>query len=332
MVKVWAFLKFEGAGAPPVSKGRRHHILKGDQSMLVVLQRAVVLLAGLTLWAATARAALPMPNAEVVATGLQFPEGTIFVDGTLYFTDYATSDVLRLSAGKVEEVRHLNGCGANGLADLRSEILVACYDSGTIVGITAEGKTLETISQDDVGGDFVSPNDLAVDALGGVYFTGSGSNSAPGKIYYRAPAGQVKQVAGGLGYANGLVVSKDGTTLYLAESDRHRLLAFAIGPGGALSHKTVFVDLQKILADTRDPVITPDGLRIDENGHLFVGLYDGGGFAMLTSDGRLICRVALPGPHHANLAISLDGKYVFATAAGGASGGEILRVDNPLTD
>jgi gluconolactonase len=50
-------------------------------------------------------AGLPAAS-EVVATGLRFPEGTIFVGETLYFVDYSTSDVLRLVSGKVEKVWH----------------------------------------------------------------------------------------------------------------------------------------------------------------------------------------------------------------------------------
>ena len=155
--------------------------------MPATLRHVVVLLASLMLLAVTARAASPTTSVEVVATGLQFPEGTIFVGDTLYFVDYATSDVLRLANGKVEGVWHRDGCGANGLAALHGEILVACYDSGNIVRITSDGKTLETISHDDIGGGFVSPNDLAADRTGGVYFTGSGSSSVPGKIYYALP-------------------------------------------------------------------------------------------------------------------------------------------------
>ena len=96
--------------------------------------------------------------------------------------------------------------------------------------------------------------------------------------------------------------------------------------------KPCYVDLQNILADAGGPQITPDGLRIDKNGRLFVGLYDGGSLAVLAGDGRLIRKVALPGRYHANLAISLDGKNVFATATDSASGGEILKVENLLAD
>jgi gluconolactonase len=62
-------------------------------------------------WPATAADNLPV---ESVATGLQFPEGTIFVGNTLYFVDYATSKVLRLAPdGRMQTVWQQAGCGAN---------------------------------------------------------------------------------------------------------------------------------------------------------------------------------------------------------------------------
>ena len=275
-------------------------------------------------------------DAEVVATGLGFPEGTIFVGETLYFVDYATSRVLRMVHGKVETVWQQAGCGANGLVALPGERLVACYDNGTIVRMTSEGRVRETINHDNAGGVFVGPNDLAADALGGVYFTGSGSGPVLGKVYYRDPTGQVTMVADGISYANGLAVANDGHLLYLAESKKGRLLTFDIGMNGRLSHPAELVQLRGILADAQHEVFTPDGVRLDRHGRLFVGLYDGGGFAVLTGDGKLVRKVEMQGSHHATLAIAPDGKSVFATAIDdmpdGSGRGEILKVDNPVVE
>jgi gluconolactonase len=296
----------------------------------------VMFVAAMTLSAAASAAAGLAADAEIVATGLRFPEGTIFVGKTLYFVDYSTSDVLRVVDGKVETVWRQNGCSANGLVDLHGELLVACYGNGTIVRITTGGNIKETISHDDTGASFVSPNDLAADAIGGVYFTASGDKASPGKVYYRDPSGHVKAVAENIDYANGLVVSNDGKLLYVGETGQRRLLTFAIGAGGKLSNRTELVKLADILADGRTIEFKPDGIRLDQHGRLFVALYDGGGFVVLTSDGKLIKTVKLPAAHHSNLAISPSGKSVFVTAiddlSDGSYRGALMKVDNPVSE
>jgi len=282
-------------------------------------------------------AAQDAPAVESVASGLQFPEGTIFVGNTLYFVDYSTSKVLRLGRdGGVQTVWQQAGCGANGLVQTSSGLLVACYDSGVLAEITVDGRLLATVTADDGGQKFLCPNDLTADKKGGVYFSASGSGSVPGKVFYRSADRHVREVATNIRYANGLAVSDDGERLYLAESEASRLLVYTITPDATLTDRREFVRLGDILSKPGQSVFTPDGVRIDRHGNLFIGLYRGGGFAVIDSDGKLIKHVDLPAPHHANLAISPDGKYVFSTAADDEPGathfGAVLKVANPIAE
>jgi gluconolactonase len=300
-----------------------------DETMKIIYAIAAAWLATLTT-GSVARSA----SVDVVATGLQFPEGTIFVDGMLYFVDYATSDVLRLADGKVARVWHQNGCGANGLVEASGALIVACYSNGSIVRISKDGRLLQTISHDDRGQSFNRPNDLATDAKGGVYFSASGSEDETlGKVFYLAHGGAVREVAGGIHNSNGLVVSHDGRLLYVAESDTDRIFVFAISDDATLRDRRVFVSLEDLLGDRRD---TPDGLRMDKHGRLFVGLYNGGGFVVVDANGKLVQRVTVPGTHHANLAISPDGKFVYGTTAydepNGSYRGELYRAINPVAE
>jgi len=273
---------------------------------------------------------------EVAARGLQFPEGTIFIDKTLYFVDYSSSDVMRLTNGKVEKIWHQDDCGANGLVQVPRGLLVACYENGTVVRISLGGKIEETIARDDKGLPFNCPNDLAADARGGVYFSGSGSGSALGKVYYRGAGGRVREVAANIRYANGLAVSLDGKKLYVAESSANRLLEFDIAADGGLGGQREFVKLGDILSVPGQQAFTPDGVRIDKHGNLFIGLYRGGGFAVVSPEAKLLKLVNLPAPHHANLAISPDGRSVFVTSTddepNGAYRGELLVVPNPIAE
>jgi gluconolactonase len=307
-----------------------------DATMLKTFCRnSLVALA--VLFAASPAPAKDAPAIESVATGLQFPEGTIFVGPTLYFVDYGTSKVLRLGpGGGVETVWQQAGCGANGLVQTSTGLLVACYDSGVIAEITLDGRLLATIAADGGGQPFVHPNDLTADRRGGVYFSASGAGSVPGKVYYRGADRRVREVASKIRYANGLAVSDDGKRLYLAESEASRLLVYTIAPDASLVDGREFVKLGDLLSKSGQSVFTPDGLRIDRRDRLFVALYRGGGFAVIDPDGRLIRRVDLPASHHTSLAISPDGKHVFATATDDESGathvGAVLKIANPVAE
>jgi gluconolactonase len=289
--------------------------------------RSVILLL-FTMGAALARA-------DVIASGLLFPEGTIFVGGDLYFVDYSTSDVLRLDGGAVRKLSHLDGCGANGLLHFDGSLLVACFDSGTILRVSLDGKVLDTIAHDEVGGTFNAPNDLTADGNGGVYFTASGAPGTLGKVYHISPQGAVVPVAGGIDFANGLALSPDRRTLYVCETRTGRILAFTIAEEGRLSQRRVFVTLSHILRSDRGPY-SPDGLRIDSAGRLYIALYNGGGIAIVGPDAQLVRQIDLPARHHSNLALTEDGRFIDVTAIDdepdGSYRGKILRLRNPLTE
>jgi gluconolactonase len=283
---------------------------------------------------ASVSASAQTSETKVIASGLGYTEGTIFVGATLYFVDYSNSNVLRLVDGKVQRVWHQDGCGANGLVQNGPSLLVACYDGNSVVRISLDGKTLDTIRSDKTGNGFNRPNDLAADSNGGIYFSGSGDSATLGKVYYITPAGEVLDIADGIQNANGLVVGLDGHTLYLAESATDTLFKYAINPNGTLRDKRLFLKLDDLLTKGNGRA-TPDGVRLDRHGRLFIGLYRGGGFAVISPEGKLLATVALPGPHHANLAISPDGRSVYGTVAydeNGGYAGAIYQTANPVAE
>jgi gluconolactonase len=165
-----------------------------------------------------------------------------------------------------------------------------------------------------------------------VYFTASGAGGAPsGKVFYIGADRHVTQVADGIAFANGVAVSVDGKTLFVGETPANRILRFAIGANGRLTDRRTFVNLGDLVAGG-----APDGVRIDKHGNLFAALYRGQGFAVIGPDAHLVAQVHLPAAHHTNLAISPDGRFVYATAVddgpGGAYRGALVRVANPVDE
>ncbi len=168
---------------------------------------------------------------EAMAPVFGFVEGAISVGNDLYFVDCNSSRVLRVRDGQVHTVWQEDGCGANGLAELGGALLVTCYDNGAVTMISMDGVLLQRIREDRAGNRFVALNDLAVDAKGGVYFSASGSGDAIlDGLFYRRPDRVVLDVVDGIRDANGLVVSRDRKTLYVAASADQRLMALPISP------------------------------------------------------------------------------------------------------
>ena len=293
--------------------------------------------------AGAAQPNLPYPQnpPELINDALQFPEGPVFVDKTLYFVDYATSRVLRLNNGVVEMLWHQGGCGANGLVPIPDGLLVACYDAGTLVKISLAGKWLSSIRTDNQGNLFQSPNDLVADHKGGIYFTASGSdNVTPGKVFYIRPDQSVIEVASDMRFSNGVAMSPDTKLLYVVETMAQRILVFNVNADGTLDNRRVFINFPEVMAKASQAqsqsqmIYNPDGIRADRHGNLFIGMYNGGGITIFNPAGELIRQIALPGQHHANLAITPDETHLFATAfsdvAKGSSRGALYKVENPL--
>jgi gluconolactonase len=281
--------------------------------------------------------ATPAAELEILSRDIRSPEGPIFVDGTLYLVDYVGHAVVRLQDGAAKIVWHRDGCGPTGLARVPEGLLVACFDGKQVATISLDGKTLSIVENDETGQRLREPNDFALDARGGVYFSGTGPwepRPIVGKIYYRTADRKLRTVASDLHSPNGLVLSPDGKLLYVAESFASRIVLFNVAADGSLSQRREFLKLSEVLAAASGRTYTPDGLRIDRNGNLFVGFWDGACFAVISPEGKLIKQVDLPAPHDPNLAITPDGKSVILTGVfdlpDNGSRGELYRVANPL--
>ena len=287
----------------------------------------------LFLLAGAAAPADPGPGPEQIASGLGFPEGTVFVDGTLTFVDYQASSVLRQVDGAVATVWQQPGCGANGLLPVPEGLWVACYTGQSFVLVGSDGKTIRTIDRDIAGKPFDSPSDLAADRTGGAWLTASGSGPATGKVYHMTARGQATMVANDLRFANGVAVSADGKLLYVSESKAHRLSMFTIEAGFGLGARRTFVDLDAVVPHQGRRGVVPDSIRSDRDGNVFVALYEGGGIAVFRPNGTLLGTVSVPFAHHTSLAIAPDRASLIATAVddlpGGGYRGALYRVGNP---
>ena len=147
--------------------------------------------------------------------------------------EYAGPGIKRWDGKRAVAFWNGEHCGASGLIAYRdNHILVACYDSNTLVELDPTGRQIRTIDRDRDGKPFIGPNDFTADARGGIYFSASGvyDLKAPisGTILYLPVNGAPAEVANLIHYSNGLTLSKDGKSLLVAEMLAGRILSFPI--------------------------------------------------------------------------------------------------------
>src|SRR5215475_13349767 len=262
-------------------------------------------------------------DVKVLNDDAHFAEGPVWYQGKLYYVEYDRNSVTTWDGTKNAVFWSKAGCGPSAvIATTKGELLTTCYDSGTIGRISAEGKDLAPYSHDKDGNAFVGPNDFAPDRHGGIYFTCSGTAPGPvidGKIFYIAADGTISQKAADVHSANGIVVSHDGRTLYAIETEEHRLIQFKIAPDGSLSDRRVFLNLDELTHNVGH--IYPDGVKIDSQGHLYIGQNPrnvhaplAGTIFVVDVEGKLLRTLKLPSPGVPNLAFSPDEKTVYVMA------------------
>ncbi len=245
-----------------------------------------------------------------------FPEGPVVVDGTLYYVQYGDSKVMTWDGKENALFWEQEGCGPSAIVVYGEGFLVTCYDSGTLVTLTKDGKTATTIDKDSEGKGLLGPNDATSDGKGGLYVSASGPwESAPivGKIYRLDAEGGLVAVADDMHYPNGVALSPDSKLLYVAESEAGRVITFAVQGDGSLSDRRSFAVIRNV-----DPAsgvdAYPDGLKIGPAGNLYIGQYSLGRIVVVDPSGAFVEAHDVPSPAAPNLAFSADGDSIFVMA------------------
>ncbi|HEV3144468.1 MAG TPA: SMP-30/gluconolactonase/LRE family protein [Gemmataceae bacterium] len=275
----------------------------------------------------------PLPKSmepQLVVRGISFAEGPTFDSkGNLFFVNYKGNGNIgrRTPKGEVEVWRKLPDPAAVpgskplhafpfGLkADQQDRLVVADYGGRRLLRISPE-KMIETLADSYQGRPFNNPNDVCLDRAGNIYFTdpqGQDKNSV-GAIYRYSATGQISQIHSGLRYPNGLVVSPDQKTLYVAETWTRNVVAFNLAQDGSLSKQRLLYQF---------PTPTVDGLAVDEDGRVWVARLDNKSVDVLSPAGKLLASYPVGGDRVTNLA--WHEKSLYVTVAGNV--GAIFRLD-----
>ena len=259
---------------------------------------------------------------RVLNDDVHFPEGPIWYQGKLYYVEYDRNTVTVWDGERNSIFWSKKGCGPSAVVVTpRGEFLTTCYDSNSIGHIAPDGRDLPPYTHDREGHALLGPNDFAPDRQGGIYFTCSGTLGPhiDGAVFHLAADGTITRVASDLRSANGIVVSPDGRTLYVIETEDHRVLKFRIGADHTLSGREVFVNLDEL---THAPVaLYPDGIKVNSRGEYYIGQNPrdihaplAGTIFVVDGSGKLLRTLKLPSPGVPNFAFSPDEKTLYVTA------------------
>ena len=261
-------------------------------------------------------------------------------DGTLYFVHYKQEkkgapklgriSQLKPGATKSEPFAELTGGSiGNGIRfDKDGRMYVADYPNHNVL-VFEKGETKANVyftTRDAKNGapKFNQPNDLAIAADGTLYASDPNFGNNTGRIWRIARNAQGKasgtiMTAPAMGTTNGLDLSPDDKTLYVAESNTKKIQAYRID-GTTLVFERTVIPL---------PGSDPDGLRTDAQGRIYVAQNGGKTVTRFKPDGSEPLSIKTNGAGPSNLTFGgPDGKSVFVTQVDGGFV-ESFRVDVP---
>ena len=250
----------------------------------------------------------PLPAAELspMAGAYLFTEGpAVDQAGGVYFSDINAGRIYHWTPADAVTVFKDGLNGPNGLAlDAAGNLIVCEGGAGRLIALDADGQI--TVIADQYNGQrFNEPNDLWLDAQGGMYFTDPAYQAPVAQggeyVYYVAPdRAQVTRVITDLVRPNGIVGTADGQTLYVADHGAGQTYAYTLGAGGALTDKRLFV------------AAGSDGLEVDALGNVY--LTNPSQVQIFTAAGQLTRTIPLP-ENPTNLAFAgADHQTLFITA------------------
>lgn len=218
---------------------------------------------------ATAQPAnVPLLRKEAFTTfvdGLDHPEGLAFDDEQTLWAGGELGQIYKINAsGCAVEMVRLGGFCLGLTFSARQELWVCNSGLHTLMKVDRSGHILQTIDRAR-DRSLITPNFSVFDREGNLYFSDSGEwDRANGFVYCLRPTGAIEEIAGPLAFPNGLALSADDRSLFVAISQHDQVMRIPVASGHAESESEVYADrLARV----------PDGLVFDAEGNLYVTCY-----------------------------------------------------------
>lgn len=273
---------------------------------------------------------------EVLASGFNWSEGPVWRDGGIVFSDVPENTVFGWKEGdkaasvvlKPSGSLRDDGQGSNGLAVDAAGHLVLCQHGERRIARLEKGGSFTSLADRYDGKRFNSPNDLVIDKKGIIYFTDppyglkdkTKAELPYHGVYAVGKSGKAVLLIEDVKFPNGIALSPDQNTLYLAVSDpaSTRIMAYdlsevAMVDNGEAIRKAkngrVLFDANPLKSSTRKGLC--DGMKVDTQGNIWTT--GPGGVLILTKEGKHLGSI-LTGQATGNCAFGDDGSTIYITA------------------
>lgn len=244
----------------------------------------------------------PDAKVEVLATGFNWSEGPVWKDGQILFSDVPENTVFGWKEGDTEAKNVLkpsgsldgSGQGSNGLAvDAKGNLILCQHGERRIARLEKDG-SFTSLADKFEGKSFNSPNDIVIAKNGAMFFTdppygmkkGTQPDAPYHGIYRLDEGGKVSLIIDDILWPNGIALSPDEKTLYIAVSDKdnNRVMAYDLQADGNVKNGRVFFNAQVLKSAERKGGC--DGMKVDSAGNIWTT--GPGGVLVINPEGKHI--------------------------------------------
>jgi sugar lactone lactonase YvrE len=227
-----------------------------------------------------------MSEVRTLLTGRGLVESPRWHGDRLYFSDWSAGEVVAVDlAGRSEVIARVESLPlcTTWLPDGR--LVIVSSPEGRLLRRESDGSLVTHAALGRPGW-----NDIVADGRGNVYVNRAGFNPMageafqPGFVFLVAADGSVREVADDIAFPNGMAVTAGNSTLIVADSYRHHLVAFDISADGGLSGRRIWADLGEG---------TPDGICVDAQDAVWYADVPGQRCVRVAEGGRVLRTVDL---------------------------------------
>ncbi len=166
------------------------------------------------------------------------------------------------------------------------------YSGGRIERVDLETGQVTTLYTHANGHPLRGPNDIVLDGHGGFWFTDLGSHRARdmdyGGVYYALLDGShIEEVVYHMVSPNGIALSPDGRTLYVAETMTARLLALEVEAPGQLRRDETGAAICRCVYVAPD-LVKFDSIAVEAGGNICIAVLFKGSITTVSPSGKVV--------------------------------------------